>query len=48
MACTALMEQNIQPMYFALLDGPPAPGVRHLQDWIEEAWSQGMDIGGRE
>jgi hypothetical protein len=41
MACTALMDQQIQPMYPTLLDGPPAPGVRNLQDLIEEAWANG-------
>jgi hypothetical protein len=41
MACTALMEQSACPAYLPLLEGPPAPGVRHLQGWIEDAWSQG-------
>jgi hypothetical protein len=41
MACAALMDQKIQPMYFDLLDSPIPPGVRHLQQWIENAWANG-------
>jgi hypothetical protein len=42
MACTALMEQDQQPMYFALLDHPIPPGVTNLQHWIEAAWKNGF------
>lgn len=42
MVCTALMEQNQQPMYFALLDHPIPPGVKNLQRWIEAAWRNGL------
>ena len=41
MACASLMVQTKQPMYFPLLDHPYPPGVRHLQQLIEEAWSAG-------
>ena len=41
MACSALMDQQVQPMYFPLLDQPLSPGVRNLQRWIEEAWKAG-------
>lgn len=41
MACSALMTQTQQPMYFPLLDDPSPPGVRNLQKWIEDAWKQG-------
>lgn len=41
MACAALMDQPIQPLYFCHLDDPLAPGVRNLQQWIEDAWKQG-------
>ena len=41
MACAALMDQQVQPMYFPLLDAPLAPGVRNLQETLEEAWQKG-------
>ncbi|KAG1835721.1 peptidase family C78-domain-containing protein [Suillus variegatus] len=41
MACAALMDQQIQTIYFALLDDPFPPGVRNLQRWIEAAWKEG-------
>lgn len=41
MACTALINQTIQPLYFPLLDDPIPPGVRNLQYWIEDAWADG-------
>lgn len=41
MACAALMDQQIQPMYFPLLDTPSTPGVRNLQILIERAWRDG-------
>jgi hypothetical protein len=41
MACTALMDQQLQLMYFPLLDSPTSPCVRNLQLWIEEAWKEG-------
>jgi hypothetical protein len=43
MACTALYEQQVMPQYFALLaqdDG--GPGIRNLQELIEQAWSEGL------
>jgi len=43
MACAALMDQHAQPMYFPLLDAPTPPGVRYLQDWIEDAWAKGTE-----
>ncbi|KAG6869075.1 hypothetical protein C0993_003395 [Termitomyces sp. T159_Od127] len=46
MACAALMDQNIQPDYSTLLSGPPSPGVRDLQQWIEDAWNAGFDPRG--
>ncbi|KAF7359376.1 hypothetical protein MSAN_01280200 [Mycena sanguinolenta] len=46
MACTALMDQQSQPMYFPLLDHPIPPGVRNLQQWLENAWSEGFDPEG--
>ena len=42
MACAALMNQQMQSIYFALLDDPIPPGVRNLQHWIEDAWKEGM------
>ncbi|KAK7023904.1 peptidase family C78-domain-containing protein [Favolaschia claudopus] len=48
MACTTLMDQHIQPMYFPLLDHPIPPSVRNLQDWIEAAWREGFDPEGAE
>jgi len=44
MACAALMDQQIQPLYFCHLDHPLAPGVRNLQQWIEDAWKQGLPV----
>lgn len=41
MACAALMDQQLQPMYFPLLDTPSTPGVRNLQILIERAWRDG-------
>ncbi|KAI0928869.1 hypothetical protein AcV5_006299 [Taiwanofungus camphoratus] len=46
MACTALMDQTQQSIYFPLLDAPTPPSVRNLQHWIEEAWKQGFDEEG--
>ncbi|KAG2158113.1 peptidase family C78-domain-containing protein [Suillus bovinus] len=46
MACAALMDQQIQNIYFALLDDPFPPGVRNLQCWIEAAWKEGYDREG--
>ena len=37
------MDQQIQPLYFPLLDDPIPPGVRNLQVWIENAWNDGVD-----
>ncbi|KAJ6606550.1 peptidase family C78-domain-containing protein [Mycena vulgaris] len=48
MVCTSLMDQQVQPMYFPLLDDPTPPGVRNLQQWIEEAWKAGFDPEGQE
>jgi hypothetical protein len=45
MACAALMDQQIQSIYFALLDDPLPPGVRNLQRWIEAAWKEGITVG---
>jgi hypothetical protein len=42
MACAALMSQQIQSIYFALLDDPFPPGVRNLQRWLEAAWKEGV------
>lgn len=41
MACTALIDQQVQPLYFPALDEPIPPGVRNLQQWIEDAWKAG-------
>jgi hypothetical protein len=41
MTCAALMCQQIQTIYFPLLDDPFPPGVRNLQRWIEAAWKEG-------
>ncbi|KDQ33781.1 hypothetical protein PLEOSDRAFT_152572 [Pleurotus ostreatus PC15] len=41
MACAALMDQQLQPLYFPFLDSPISPGVRNLQRWIENAWKDG-------
>ena len=41
MACTALIDQQVQPFYFPALDEPVPPGVRNLQLWIETAWEAG-------
>ncbi|KIJ17174.1 hypothetical protein PAXINDRAFT_154554 [Paxillus involutus ATCC 200175] len=49
MACAALMDQQIESLYFPLLEDPLPPGVRNLQRWIETAWKQGYDdIGAKE
>lgn len=42
MACSVLMSQQEQPLYFPLLDSPLAPGIRNLQLWIEDAWMHGQ------
>ncbi|KAG9226060.1 hypothetical protein CCMSSC00406_0008722 [Pleurotus cornucopiae] len=47
MACAALMDQQLQPLYFPFLDSPISPGVRNLQRWIEDAWKDGFDEEGR-
>ncbi|KAF4604088.1 hypothetical protein EYR38_004510 [Pleurotus pulmonarius] len=47
MACAALMDQQLQPLYFPFLDSPISPGVRNLQHWIEDAWKDGFDEEGR-
>jgi hypothetical protein len=44
MACTALMDQPFQPLYFPLLDSPIPPSVRNLQKTIEEAWKAGTTM----
>jgi hypothetical protein len=56
MACTCLLAQQSQPVYFPLLEvgngpfsgGEPqelgGPGVRALQAWIEDAWRRGMHL----
>ncbi|KAJ7273239.1 peptidase family C78-domain-containing protein [Mycena rebaudengoi] len=46
MACTALMDQPFQPMYFPLLDDPIPPSVRNLQKCLEDAWTAGYDPEG--
>lgn len=46
MVCTALMVQQVQPMYYPLLDDPLSPSVRNLQRWIEAAWKAGFDEEG--
>ncbi|KAF7974549.1 hypothetical protein HWV62_11898, partial [Athelia sp. TMB] len=46
MACTALMDQPAQPLYFALLDDTSPPSVRNLQHLIESAWKHGYDPDG--
>ncbi|KAG6874304.1 hypothetical protein C0995_001529 [Termitomyces sp. Mi166 len=46
MACAALMDQNIQPKYSMLLTEPSSPGVRDIQQWIEDAWNAGFDPPG--
>ncbi|TBU65997.1 peptidase family C78-domain-containing protein [Dichomitus squalens] len=46
MACAALMNQQLQPDYFPLLDTPSSPGVRNLQILIERAWRDGYDEEG--
>lgn len=42
MACTALMDQPFQPMYFPLLDEPVPPSIRNFQSTIEDAWKAGQ------
>ncbi|KAI8998781.1 peptidase family C78-domain-containing protein [Trametes punicea] len=46
MACAALMDQRRQPMYFPLLDSPLPPGIRNLQQTLEDAWKHGYDEEG--
>ncbi|KAH8117230.1 peptidase family C78-domain-containing protein [Phellopilus nigrolimitatus] len=46
MACTALIDQQVQPLYFPALDQPTPPGVANLQHWIEDAWDAGFDEEG--
>ncbi|KAG8930864.1 hypothetical protein FRC02_003557 [Tulasnella sp. 418] len=48
MACTALITQTQQPLYFAMLDGDPEKpiGLRNIQRWIEDAWQDGYDAEG--
>ncbi|KAI0670529.1 peptidase family C78-domain-containing protein [Trametes maxima] len=46
MACVALMDQQQQPLYFPLLDAPKPPGIRNMQETIEEAWRNGFDREG--
>ncbi|KAI0703582.1 peptidase family C78-domain-containing protein [Cytidiella melzeri] len=46
MACTALMAQEQQPRYPALLESPSPPGIRNLQKIIEQAWKDGFDEEG--
>lgn len=41
MLCTGLFEQQIQPLYFPLLDASPPPSVRNLQSWVKSAWDNG-------
>jgi hypothetical protein len=41
MACTALMDQRIQPTYSSLLGASTPPGVNSLKVLIEEAWKHG-------
>ncbi|KAJ7702364.1 peptidase family C78-domain-containing protein [Mycena rosella] len=47
MACSSLMDQPFQPLYFPLLDDPIPPSVRNLQQWIEDAWKAGFDPEGK-
>ncbi|KAI0637117.1 peptidase family C78-domain-containing protein [Trametes polyzona] len=46
MACAALMDQPRQPVYFTLLDSGAPPGIRNLQELLEEAWRNGFDKEG--
>ncbi|KAI0646907.1 peptidase family C78-domain-containing protein [Trametes meyenii] len=46
MACAALMDQQQQPLYFPLLDAPKPPGIRNMQETMEEAWRNGFDREG--
>ncbi|KAI0048215.1 DUF1671-domain-containing protein [Auriscalpium vulgare] len=46
MACTALMDQQFQDLYFSLLDASPSPSVENLKALIEEAWKAGFDVEG--
>ncbi|EIM90228.1 DUF1671-domain-containing protein [Stereum hirsutum FP-91666 SS1] len=46
MACTALMDQPIQPEYARLLNEPLPPSVHNLQQMIEDAWKHGFDKEG--
>ncbi|PPQ78523.1 hypothetical protein CVT25_011795 [Psilocybe cyanescens] len=47
MACTSLVNQTQQPLYFPRLDSPLSPSIRNLQIWIEAAWKEGFDDEGR-
>ncbi|KAH0584076.1 Zinc finger with UFM1-specific peptidase domain protein [Termitomyces sp. J132] len=46
MACAALMDQKVQPKYSTLLSEPSSPGLRDIQQWIEDAWNAGFDPQG--
>ncbi|KAG6854952.1 hypothetical protein C0991_009775 [Blastosporella zonata] len=46
MACAALMDQTAQPKYASLLGEPSSPGVRDIQQWIEDAWKAGKLLSG--
>lgn len=39
--CAALMDQQLQALYFPLLDDRLPPSVRNLQHWLEDAWKHG-------
>jgi len=43
MACSSLLAPDGRPDYAQYLKADSAPGVRNLQRWIEDAWSQGFD-----
>lgn len=47
MACSALMTQTQQPLYFPILESPLPPSIRNLQSWIEAAWRDGFDLEGQ-
>lgn len=42
------MSQNIQPVYFDILSHGLMPGVRNLQQEIDNAWKDGFDVEGAE
>ncbi|KAN0075359.1 Peptidase family C78 domain containing protein, partial [Tylopilus felleus] len=44
--CAALMDQQLQTLYFPLLDDRLPPSVRNLQHWLEDAWKHGYDDEG--